>query len=305
MRLLQQIIEEAVSRDVDVARLLRLCLVLAARLKNDQLKQWVKHELEGYPDEADLPNYRVLTSHNKGYFMAMSWRGELEIPLSTLPEELRDFYADVRFRSSIAECLDLANRGSRLSSPSLRRPWPLPLAMRCGKKLSPQSQCTAAWSEISVSEMSAVLDQVKTRVMLFALEIEGADPSAGESGASILGQEKVTQIFNTTINGGSVQNMAVGSQGVNQSIINGIEAGDLGSLFAALVQLGVPADNLPSLEIALKDDRADGGPGLGSNVKGWLSDLAIKAGTKVADKGIDSLASLAGQAVMAYLGVSG
>ena len=45
--LLQQIEEEAVDSKSDVASLLRKCQVLATRLRNDALKDWIRYELNG------------------------------------------------------------------------------------------------------------------------------------------------------------------------------------------------------------------------------------------------------------------
>lgn len=178
MSLLKEIIDEATAKQGDLTRLLRLCLVLASRLKHEPLKNWVRHELEGYPIEVTLPPYRVLRAYNKGDFKAMTWQGVLEIPLSVLPESLRPRYADSPFRGSIAECVDLVSRD--MKEATLRRPWPVGLAIKYASKLANGAQCTSAWSEISSSEMVALVDQVKTKVISFALEIEEADPTAGE-----------------------------------------------------------------------------------------------------------------------------
>ena len=41
---------EAVDGTSDLATALRKCLILAARLKNQEFTEWVNHELDGYPE---------------------------------------------------------------------------------------------------------------------------------------------------------------------------------------------------------------------------------------------------------------
>jgi len=60
MTLLQQIQTEAVDTHSDLATPLRKCRILAQRLGVPEFKDWVIHELEGYPAEAELPEYRVI-----------------------------------------------------------------------------------------------------------------------------------------------------------------------------------------------------------------------------------------------------
>jgi hypothetical protein len=52
MTLLEQIQNEAVDGTSDLATALRKCLILAARLKNQEFTEWVNHELNGYPEDA-------------------------------------------------------------------------------------------------------------------------------------------------------------------------------------------------------------------------------------------------------------
>ena len=68
MTLLEQIQNEAVDGTSDLATALRKCLILAARLKNQEFTEWVNHELNGYPEDA-IPEYRVLFGHCYGNFL--------------------------------------------------------------------------------------------------------------------------------------------------------------------------------------------------------------------------------------------
>lgn len=61
MLLLREIQLDAVSSDTKVSDLLRKCQILAYRLGNEDFKNWISLELDGYPPITEnLPNYRIL-----------------------------------------------------------------------------------------------------------------------------------------------------------------------------------------------------------------------------------------------------
>ena len=68
MSLLQDIQAAAINPETDVTDLLRMCMILAARLKNEDLRKWVSQELNGYKPPADLPSYRIVKSGSFGTF---------------------------------------------------------------------------------------------------------------------------------------------------------------------------------------------------------------------------------------------
>jgi hypothetical protein len=49
--------------------LLRKCLILATRLKNNALREWSNKELNGYSNDDALPEYRTFKAHSKGHFV--------------------------------------------------------------------------------------------------------------------------------------------------------------------------------------------------------------------------------------------
>lgn len=74
MTLLRQIQQELASSDIDVVAVLRKCKILARRLHSDQFAQWVDCELNGYPKDADVPEYRTVhavhdASSSNGYYI--------------------------------------------------------------------------------------------------------------------------------------------------------------------------------------------------------------------------------------------
>jgi AbiTii-like protein len=59
MGLLQDIQSALVSIDKSLTDVLRMAKILAAKLDNALLREWVDQELNGYAKEASLPPYRA------------------------------------------------------------------------------------------------------------------------------------------------------------------------------------------------------------------------------------------------------
>src|SRR5689334_12658281 len=95
MSLLKEIQDAAVNDSTPLAVLLRKCMVLAATLDNDTLREWASHELNGYSSKEALdalPDYRKLHAPAHGSFSnGYYWYDDLPIPASLLPKKSRHF----------------------------------------------------------------------------------------------------------------------------------------------------------------------------------------------------------------------
>jgi hypothetical protein len=81
MSLLREIQDAAIDGSTDLETLLRKCRVLAARLKNEQFKQWVQSELDGYSSTADVPDYRKFHCQCFGHFSGPFGSGLKNAPI--------------------------------------------------------------------------------------------------------------------------------------------------------------------------------------------------------------------------------
>jgi hypothetical protein len=69
MKLLDEIIEGAVSDTQPIGTVLRKCLVLERQVKNEKFRTWLNNELDGYDSVDDLPDYRAINSISRGFFV--------------------------------------------------------------------------------------------------------------------------------------------------------------------------------------------------------------------------------------------
>jgi hypothetical protein len=279
--LLHRINEGATDSTTPLGNVMRLCLRLGRLLNNQKLSDWAKAEAGGYESKSSLPDYRIFETHVQGTFLGPfgSSLQNLSIPQFVIDEAHRDSLFKVYMMQPVGELEQLA-RG-REDTNRITIPWSGDTILYYQQKEIYQGYAlNAAWQVLTTTIIAGVLEDIRTRVVEFVLEIEeelGIDIMNYDNNKKPLeatAQEKVGQIFNMTINGGS--NFAVGNSGTtNQQAIQ-VQPGDLKGLKERLAQLGVTEDLLDDLDTALAKD-ADSEEPSDAHVQHWLKRLMIKA----------------------------
>ncbi|MGE3907340.1 MAG: hypothetical protein AB7F36_15420, partial [Reyranellaceae bacterium] len=262
MDLLDAIIEDATLSRGSVADLLRRCLVLAYKLNNSSLKEWVENELNGYPNADGLPDYRLSKGVAKGLFLG-SYGSELRdqpLAASVLKPEHRHWATDIKLVQPIISYEQVTGTGTAVIL------WPQDLVALYQRGFYEGMALNRAWMEVPKSLMSGIVDVVRTRVLMFALELRSKYPQAQDKIENIPAST-VENIFQITINGG---NNVIG----NVREINAITvlAGDIKSLRALLASLGIGAADIDTIESELIGQSAPKGSNP-SSLK-WAQDAA-------------------------------
>jgi hypothetical protein len=207
--LLRDIQQAALDSQVDLADLLRKCKVLASRLKHAKLSEWVNRELNGYPDVDALPDYRKLSVQSLGHFSGPFGSGlrNAPIPVNLLPAQLRHFANEQAFTDPISALTEHANAARSSAVPVLQGKWPADVVAYVQRyhAMYENMVLADAWRVIPAAAVRGILDTVRTRVLDFVLAIEDEDPTAGDGAPGErprLSNDKVTNIYNTTIHGG-------------------------------------------------------------------------------------------------------
>jgi hypothetical protein len=302
MSLIHDIQAAAITQTTDVPTLLRMCKLLAARISHQQLREWVDHELNGYPDLDSLPDYRKLRVDSYGSFHgAFRTASRLQIPVSVLPEEFHERFQYAYMGSSISVYEALLSGDT---SGSVIEQWPLPLALQYASKLTPDMQCISAWKEIPTGAVVRLMDSVKTRILGFVIDLELEAPNAGDTpigSQSPLSTEKMTQIFNTNITG-NVGNISNSGENFTQ---NSSILGNWDSLEKQLTRLGlVPAD-FKEMRAELDQATAEGEKEKSAVASTWIGRLIPKAIEGASGVGIETVATGVAKAIAAYLGLPG
>jgi hypothetical protein len=281
MSLLREIQDAAIDANTDISVLLRKCKVLAARLGNENFKSWVEYELNGYPNNTELPDYRKLKTASYGNFLGIGWsqNNNAPIPLNCIPKKYRDSIGNIYCAESISYYESLVKEHS--GSDPLKVDWNADFLAYMADKILKGWTCIRAWQSLTVGSLVVILSTVKNRVLSFALELEAEAPDAGESMAAErqITEERVGQVFHQTIVMGNVQNLAVGNQAVTHTEITIIQ-NDLQSLIQYLASAGIAKQDLDELEASIHaDGQSKDRDKLGGKVKAWLGKMISKAGS--------------------------
>ncbi len=307
MDLLADIQTAAVDPSHSVSDLLRKCQVLAFRLKHEPFKQWVAYELNGYPNEASLPTYRAdihaqLKAQTVGPFG--SGANNIEVPLSLIPESVRDEATRFAFYQGVAVLESLVVGAKTSGQNMIHSPFPVDVAARI--QILQGHQTMRMWNEVPVSVVSGILDQVRNRALNFVLEIETENPAAGERTPAATQAEppvplaRADMIFQTVIRGGQV------AIGPNASVQVAVVPGDRDSLMRYLEGLGVDPADRAELNAALDEDAAEAGTdeAPGKRVAAWLGRVGLKLASSGGRISEGAVGGLIAAAVARYLGLA-
>lgn len=299
MSLLEEIQAAAVDTDSDLGTVLRKCKLLAARLGNKQLEDWLLWESGGYPNDVDVPDYRDWPLQVWGQFASIAWIRKAQVPSAYLPENAREHYRHYKCQMSIAT-IENALRDNDTGTITVSTG---DLALMLGDVFEGEN-CIQSWAEFSTTNLLELLNTVRNRVLDFALAVWKEYPDAGEAigeGAAEIPTGEVTQIFNTTVYGGSAN--LVGSA-TDSSVTFNIEQGDFDSLREALVANHVAQEDIDDLQKALADEGAVPEPGrYGPRVSAWIAKMMQKAADGSWQIGVGAAGTLVAQLIAKFYGL--
>ena len=302
MNLLEDIQNAATDSSSDVGALLRKCKILATRLENQQLEDWLIWESNGYREDIPVPDYRIWHLEVKGYFSGPFNSGLRNAPIPTilLPENVRKSYNEYKCRMSISaiESAIEGNEGGMLQVSTGN------LAVTLGTKVYENMNCLQCWAEFGVGSLVEVLNAVRNRVLDFSLALWKESPTAGETNPNArkgLSSDKITQIFNTTVHGGTANLVGLAN---NSSIEFNIGLNDFESVRRMLENNGVSKNDIADLESALeKDEQPQSANQFGPKVSSWIAGMMKKASEGSWNVGIAVAGNLLSQTLSKYYGL--
>ncbi|HCH7930728.1 TPA: hypothetical protein NHU00_000620 [Proteus mirabilis] len=215
MSILIEIQNDCINSKVQLSDLLRKCLYLAHKIKNENFIRWVNDELNGYKNTDEIPEYRILNCVVKGDFTDgyNIWKN-YPIDITKFPEPVQKNYGVMRVANSVSSIEELTSHDSIM----MERPWDTHIVSLISKGFTHQD-VMRIWSESPAHLYTAILDGIKTRILQFTLEVESKISNIEDIKLSNLNdeqKEKIAHIFNTNIYGNA--NVANASENFNQNL---------------------------------------------------------------------------------------
>lgn len=297
--LLEEIQSSAIDADSDLGTVLRQCKLLAARLGSQELEDWLLWESNGYPDDVDVPEYRVWPLAVRGRFASVRWIRTAPVPAACLPDNVAEVYGRYQCKLSIAavESALRKNTSGIIQVPT----GDLALMLN---DVYRHENCIESWAEFSTANLVELLNTVRNRILDFALALWKQHPQAGEQNAGeaiTVPQATVTQIFNTTVYGGAAN--VVGSA-ADSSVTFNVNQGDFASLRQALMANDVADEDVQELEQALQAEPAPAeGGGYGPRVSAWVATMMQKAADGSWQIGVGAAGTLVAQLIAKFYGL--
>src|SRR2546423_1803721 len=228
MSLFDEIQNDIVSA-VPLSTALRKAKVLAYRLKNQEFKDWVEHELNGYyGEDVLLPQYRRIPTQSFGSFINLGWQGKaLAIPTSVLPHEIAETIDKINLKQGIKEIESQIETLDNTKHDTLRYQWPAELLPYLNGTVYQYMNCYEAWSVITKGHLVEILDTTRNKLLTFILELADRYPEVAREDFDNAGRkipdEQIQRVFNYYILGGKhniVGSSSAVSQGGNMTVFD-------------------------------------------------------------------------------------
>ncbi|SGZ16504.1 response regulator receiver protein [Moritella viscosa] len=277
MKLADEIIDILSSTDGVLSDALIKTKVLLHRTGQKDLITWVNKELNGYNDDDNLPDYRiveaqVLVNASNGAFEVNSH----PVPLGHLDEDYRNQLEKGIMPQSLAIIEELtANKDG-----SLHSCIPMEMNGLLSKNLANEYVVQRAWCEIPIASVSNILMQVRSRLLDFILELncEFSSASTDDEIKEKANKFDATNLFNHTFFGNNTT-ILLGSDNT-QNITNTNTKNDFEALASELKLNGVSNEDVISLKQAVEGDcnlEVKNKNEFGPEVKTWMQKMMSKA----------------------------
>ncbi|ANM04132.1 hypothetical protein AMC78_CH02039 [Rhizobium phaseoli] len=304
MGLLADIQSDAVSDNANVATLLRKCMLLAHQLDSELLEDWVRYELKGYPENAEVPDYREMGLNFKISASNRAWQATNQpVPQLLVNQAVgNDQFHIFKCRQAVGTIDVDKIKGSDNKLTINLDNYALILH---GKVYDESYSIQRFWAEVPSSGVIGIIDAVKNRVLEFTLALQKRYPSAGEVDGMKTSepavQQAISQIFHTTING----NAGVIGTANNSTVNVTVNKGNMQDLRNQLAQHGVEEDDLIELEAAVNaEGTIEGNKTFGPKVTKWVGKMLGKAASGAWSAGLGAGGALLERALLGYYGYS-
>lgn len=304
MSLLQQIQESVVEEGSDLGSILLKLRLLAARLGSDILEEWVKHESEGYPKDAEVPSYRVVGVSYRGTFSGPFGSGiqNAQIPPYLIEKHAGESWTKYEVRESIAAVDEMVKKSADGGSFGIDASN---LILLLQGKIYEGYACNDVSGSISPTAFYEIQQAVRSRILELTLELEKSVPGAlhvafGTSTANKAETEQVQQISQQIIYG-NVSTAVAG--GVGARIAVEINERDNNSFIEHLVARGIPeADASELAEIMETEEPTSSDEPFGEKAKKWIANNLKKAAEGTWNVGISVATKALTDAAIKYYG---
>lgn len=124
-----QFIKDLANGIADTQTALKRTKVLLQDLDNEDLLNWVNYEIEGYPDDVEIPDYRIIGGQLYGSYFKGSMANHMKynhvpLPLGNMPSETKEDILTIKITQGIEALKGMLVEGDKKGSTGLAKPLP-------------------------------------------------------------------------------------------------------------------------------------------------------------------------------------
>lgn len=302
MKLISDIINELMDYGAPISGALLKTKVLAARINNKGLLEWVNGELNGYEEQAVLPMYRITSGIVSGNYMIGNWKySNTAIPTSHLTKKECENLTEIIIRDSLAAVEKfISEKGLKFSISSQMQTY-LEYTMR--KNGNPSFQILNIHLDIPASFFTNIVAVVRSKLLDFLLEVENQFGHQTEIADLKSKSALITQIMNTTINsnGDGIVITAGSNNDVNANI--NIYKADKNLLKKELEYKSVEHSDIDELLNVIDEEPSTAIDQYSNSVNNWIKKMLNKAIDGSWEIGVSAAGTILGDAIAKYYGL--
>jgi len=307
MKLIQDIINELIDIDKSISSPFLKTKVLASRLQNQVLLNWVSNELKGYDNSNIIPNYRKYKGNITGTYINGSYQfNDQPVPTNGLEPEFVEELHSMNFYQSIVslETLKRENKSGKLEHTfSAER---IGLIQQNWKKMgNPYLLLINCKISIPVNTVVEILSYVRNNLLDFMLKIDSEFGNITEIEELKTKKEEIATIMNQTIiNNSGDGNVVNTGENAKISATISITKGSKEELVKHLLDKGLSkVDTAELVEIIDTEEPNFGNKTFGQKVNSWTQKMIGKALDGSWNIGIGAAGNLIAEAIKTYYGM--
>ncbi|MBE7641684.1 hypothetical protein GUB10_15215 [Salegentibacter sp. BLCTC] len=283
--------------------------------KNIELTNYTENEINGYPADSEIPEYRLLGSRLFVDLQAgFHSHPNNEIPLSVLDEDLQNFFKNIPVFDSIREIEQMNSNMKDNKSPEVQLPVPLELLPRIQPpavrlyKSTARLQISGARLIGSGLKILRITEKVRTNLLAFSMEL--ADKFGYEIKIEEFNEKQATNnqtiikymTTNNIKNAGDGNVINTGDKAKITANIQ-INKGNKNELADFLQEKGVSKDDTKELlEIVDKEEPDQENKKFGEKVNEWIKKMIGKALEGTWNVGVGAAGSILAEGIGAFYG---
>jgi hypothetical protein len=280
MKLISNIINELVDSEKSIASPLLKTKVLASRLKNTELLNWVNSELKGYDFEDDLPDYRKCVGQISGTYINGHYQvNDQPLPTAGLNSKLEEAIRSMDFYQSVETLESLKDENK---SGVLEATFPAELAALIEQNIrkmgNPFFQILKARKYTSINMVTQILSIVRSQLLDFMLNLDEQFGSITEIDELKAKNEQITKFFyHTIINSGDGNVVNTGDNSKISAAIK-IRKGNINDLKEKLAQHEIEQADIDEIATIVETEEPNRDKRtFGSKANAWIQKMIGKA----------------------------